>query len=405
MDTLFHHRAVAAVGESLAAAGYEGFALSPALGRNIWFNLDWLYDYLRRLDHREIPLRWEGRPLPVYDCLRVTSEGWSRPVERIDRHGLVVIRGEVAVAGFDRMSAHCGNYDYIIVGERRAGALQEFLDGYCGYARERTRENRAILVSGGDPEERPNNLRWEDLVLPPELCDEIRSQVDGFFSSREHFRRWNLPYRRGFLLVGPPGNGKTSVLRVIASRRKEPFIVFRPHSESDVAELEDALNLARFNAPSILVFEDVDSVFKSHIPLSAFLNSLDGLSSVEGVLVLATTNHPEELDEAITNRPSRFDRVWTFPNPEPRERREYLLRFFAETFDEELVRWTDGLSFAHLKEVWVSACIEAMQSGQEHPTTEAAKRAIERVQGHRVTAERGFETKTRPVGFRRAGSG
>lgn len=405
MDTLFPHGAVAAIRGSLDAAGFPGFTISPALGFRKWFDLDWLHDFARTLEHRELPIRWQDRELPPYDCLEVTRKGWVRPIGRIDRHGIVVVRGEVVVACFHLMNADTYTDDLILVGERRAGALQEFMDQYCAYALDRTRKDPVVWVVGGEAEERPRGLGWDDLVLPSCLRDEVRAQVEGFFRHREAYRRLGISHRRGFLLAGPPGNGKTSILRVVASRLAEPFILFRGKERDDRSHLDEAFDFASGCAPSILVFEDVDTIFKDEGILSHFLNRLDGLSTLDGVMVLATTNHPEELDAALTDRPSRFDRVWVLPNPEAPERREYLRRTFGDAFDEALVRQTDGFSFAHLKEVWVSACLDAIEAGREAPTTSAAHRAIERVQGHRHSVEQGFETKTRPVGFRRAGSG
>jgi len=159
--------------------------------------------------------------------------------------------------------------------------------------------------------------------------------------------------------------------------------------------LDLAFERAISYAPCVLCFEDLDSLF-NNVPLSHFLNKLDGLAPLEGVLVLATTNHPGELDEALTNRPSRFDRVFEIGNPGPAERRAYLGRQMGGAFDERVVEWTDGLSFAQVKEVWVTACLEAIHGGLAAPTLESAHRAARRLTGHRDAVRREFSG---PVGF------
>ena len=80
---------------------------------------------------------------------------------------------------------------------------------------------------------------------------------------------------------------------------------------------------ARELAPCLLVLEDLDSLITPN-NRSYFLNELDGFAGNEGVLTLATTNHPERLDPAILDRPSRFDRKYPFPLPEREERLAYI---------------------------------------------------------------------------------
>jgi SpoVK/Ycf46/Vps4 family AAA+-type ATPase len=117
--------------------------------------------------------------------------------------------------------------------------------------------------------------------------------------------------------------------------------------------------------------------------------------------VLATTNHPDKLDEALTERPSRFDRVFTFGNPREPERRAYLSKAFGPAFHERLVVGTDGFSVAQLKEVRVSACLESVEQGLPSPTLEAALRAIARLRGQKESLDAGWE-EIRPIGFSRA---
>ena len=116
------------------------------------------------------------------------------------------------------------------------------------------------------------------------------------------------------------------------------------------------------------MLEDLDSLIdKSN--RAFFLNELDGFAANTGVVVLATTNHPEKLDPAILDRPSRFDRKYYFDLPAPPERSAYIASWnqslepklrLSEPVVPKLVEATDGFSFAYLKELFLSSMMQWM---------------------------------------------
>jgi len=107
---------------------------------------------------------------------------------------------------------------------------------------------------------------------------------------------------------------------------------------------------------------------------SFLLNELDGFQTNTGVVVLATTNHPEKLDSAILDRPSRFDRKYYFNLPAEAERLTYIGRW-SEQLESELrlssagafavVRETQGFSFAYLKELCMASMVQWMSCGRD----------------------------------------
>ncbi|HEX6479808.1 MAG TPA: ATP-binding protein, partial [Ktedonobacteraceae bacterium] len=131
---------------------------------------------------------------------------------------------------------------------------------------------------------------------------------------------------------------------------------------------------ARKSAPCILVLEDLDSLVTSQ-NRSFFLNELDGFAANIGIVMLATTNHPERLDPAILDRPSRFDRKYPFDLPALEERQAYIrmwnsslqaaLRLSSDA-EVQLTEQTEGFSFAYLKELFLSSMMRWInRPGQE----------------------------------------
>ena len=123
---------------------------------------------------------------------------------------------------------------------------------------------------------------------------------------------------------------------------------------------------ARKTAPCVLVLEDLDSLVTAH-NRSFFLNELDGFAANIGIVALATTNHPERLDPAILDRPSRFDRKYPFILPALAERKAYItmwngtlkprLRLTDEGV-ETISAQTEDFSFAYLKELFLSSMMK-----------------------------------------------
>jgi ATPase family protein associated with various cellular activities (AAA) len=213
---------------------------------------------------------------------------------------------------------------------------------------------------------------FDDLVLPLALGEELQNDLPRFFAARETYERYGVPWKRGVLLIGPPGNGKTHAVKAMVNRLNVACLYVKSLEACDGenACIRKVFSRARHNQPCLVVLEDIDSLITNK-NRSFFLNELDGFASNTGVVVIATTNHPERLDPSILDRPSRFDRKFYFELPATDERLRYARRWNDALQLEmcidvqvmaEVVKLTDGFSFAYLKELFVSAMMEWINS-------------------------------------------
>lgn len=256
-----------------------------------------------------------------------------------------------------------------LVATTSRAALADLCRVVSAYLRARRVGGREITVVNGRNIPRPSDA-WESLVLPDGMAEEIRRNAEAFFRAEPRYRELGLPYRRGFLLVGPPGNGKTQTIRVLAAQCAQAAVITL-HLRADLEETElmTAFDMSRSSAPSILVLEDLDKLQRhGKVSLSNLLNLLDGLDAHQGVLVVASSNEPGKLDAALLNRPSRFDRVWDYPLPDGARRLRLLNqrggRYFPEADLAEVARRTEGFSMAFVQEVVVNALLEAVLAGR-----------------------------------------
>lgn len=212
----------------------------------------------------------------------------------------------------------------------------------------------------------------DGLVLPDSVLEALEMDVAGFFGAREIYGRQGVAWKRGVLLLGPPGNGKTHAIKAMINRLGKPCLYVRSFKSARGTihgNIEHVFHRARQAAPCMLVMEDLDTLVDK-ANLSFFLNEMDGFASNEGILTMATTNHPKTLDPAILERPSRFDRKITFSLPGLEERRRFLAmandrrEVDLRVSDEDLMEIsekTGGFSFAYLKELSLSAMMAWMR--------------------------------------------
>lgn len=210
---------------------------------------------------------------------------------------------------------------------------------------------------------------FDTLVLPEAQLLEIRGDVSRFFGSRETYERYGIVWKRGVLLSGAPGNGKTHTVKALINESNVACLYvrsFRSCPSCTESNMHEVFERARRAAPCIVVLEDLDALVDKQ-SRSFFLNELDGFAPNHGVLVLATSNYPEKIDPALIDRPGRFDRRYEIGPPAAAERRVAIERWNGLLLPEgrasadgveKAVTATEGFSFAYLKELLVSSTTE-----------------------------------------------
>jgi hypothetical protein len=238
-----------------------------------------------------------------------------------------------------------------------------------------TRPDGKPRLKMGHDEQILSRCDWDQLVLDPTIVSLLRDDFESFFQREDWYRRMRLPYRRGYLLHGAPGNGKSTAVRaMLTSRGLTAHSLRFFDSRTDDNALERLFARAAKDAPSVVLLEDIDRCFpragssKTNVSLQALLNCLDGVASQEGIITLATANEPTALDPAILRRPGRFDRVICFANPTPELRHQYFRVMhpaFAEANLDQVVEESAGFSFAQLRECFIMAAQQNFGSDRE----------------------------------------
>lgn len=219
-----------------------------------------------------------------------------------------------------------------------------------------------------DNDDRGLYLRYINVIsdtiieLPEKSHIRVLEGIRKFWSSKDKYKQYGLIYKRGVLLWGPPGGGKTVTTQLLMKEiiaEHKGIVLFCEFPPLCVAALQ-SLRAIEPKRPLICLLEDVDEIINHHGE-HTLLALLDGEHQVDNVVYVATTNYPERLGARIVNRPSRFDERIKIGMPSPESRMSYLAHV-TKGHDLPLTQWVDdtnGLSIAHLRELVVAVmCLE-----------------------------------------------
>lgn len=218
---------------------------------------------------------------------------------------------------------------------------------------------RAVELPHTGPALMRQRIETDNLLeLPDDATASLIAEFNQFWQIADKFRQRGFLHKRGFLLWGPPGGGKTSSLMLMAKRLvkdQEGVVIILDHPQLAAACLQMARKIEP-SRPMIAIMEDLDALV-SKFGENEYLALLDGEAQVDNIVYLSTTNYPEYLDPRFVDRPSRFDTIRYVGMPSAAARRLYLTNKEESLAGDDLEEWvtaSEGFSVAHLKEMIIA---------------------------------------------------
>jgi transitional endoplasmic reticulum ATPase len=216
-------------------------------------------------------------------------------------------------------------------------------------------------------------VHWDDIGGLEEVKQELKEAVEWPLKNPEIFKRIGIKPPKGILLYGPPGCGKTLLARAVATESEANFITIKgPEVFSKwVGESEKAIRevfrKARMAAPAVIFFDEIDSLAPrrglgfadsgvTERVISQLLTEMDGIVTLEDIVVIAATNRPDIVDPAVL-RPGRFDRLIYVPEPDEKTRHQ-IFRIYTKNMP--LAKDVDLTNLAALTKYYSGADIEAL---------------------------------------------
>lgn len=257
-------------------------------------------------------------------------------------------------------------------------------------------------------------IQRENLILPEDLLRRIERQAMGLSKHAEKLKAAGRHLKRGILMHGKPGTGKTlSAMYLAAQMTGRTVMVLTGNA---MGSIETACALARLLEPATVVLEDVDLIgterheqtVGANALLFELLNQMDGLGEDADILFILTTNRPDHLEPALAARPGRIDLAIEVPLPDEECRRRLVALYGRglklELADPEVwVRRTKGVSAAFIRELLRKAAVLAAEDNGTGPELVVTDRHLEEATAELLVAG-GALTKTL-LGVDRNGDG
>jgi cell division protease FtsH len=309
-------------------------------------------------------------PEPVYIAVNTSYEEYEDAL----RNGLLFVeKGEnrFAIA----VDVNLRSYNIVVVtglaGNEKG--IDEFANGIRSFAREQNfYRGKKLELRSHIRFLKPPARTWDSIVLDTAVKDEIWTNTIGFLTNREHIANYGIPAKRGVLLTGEPGTGKTVICKALmAESSKVTYIIASAYSLETPEYITELYELAQDLSPCIVFIEDIDFIAQSRMEsgyfgnsvLFSLLSALDGVEEHEEIVTVATTNWPEVIDKAIGERPARFDCVIKLSLPSLEQRGELVSLLcnripIDETTQAYIARKAEHCTPAQLQEVIYRLIIE-----------------------------------------------
>jgi cell division protease FtsH len=219
---------------------------------------------------------------------------------------------------------------------------------------------------------------WDSVILDPAMKKEIRLNTIGFLQNCARLEKYGIPPKRGIILAGEPGTGKTIVCKALMSEAdKITCIAATAYGMLSDRYIPDLFSIAQDLSPSLVFIEDMDFIgqerqdfYRGNTPLISLLAEMDGIGERTAIVTVATTNNLGMLDKALSERPSRFDRVFRITRPNYEQRAELVKHIsekipLSDNVREYVVKETNGFTPAQIQEVLHGMVISHSAMGED----------------------------------------
>lgn len=213
----------------------------------------------------------------------------------------------------------------------------------------------------------PAKLEHDGLIpLPGSVAAIILAEIDRFFELKDKFIERSLTHKRGVLMHGQPGTGKTATIFQLAQLvvdKVDGIVLVGLRTPGYVSHTLKMIRSAEPDRPILVLLEDIDSLLDDGEE-AEWLAILDGEEQINGVVYVATTNYVKKLPDRVKCRPSRFDLVIEVKMPSADDRRAYLAAkepLITVARREKWVELTEGMSFAHIKEFIILTAVFGLE--------------------------------------------
>jgi hypothetical protein len=215
------------------------------------------------------------------------------------------------------------------------------------------------------------NIKIDNVFeVPDPVVMDLRNDIYKYWNSVDKYRSYGIVPKRGYLLHGAPGNGKTTIINMVISDVVKNYdgIAINVSSIDEFIPMVTGVRNIEGDRPILAIIEDMDG-FLQHNNVKEFLNLLDGNRQIDNVVYLATTNYIDVIPPRIKNRPSRFDIVLEIPSPNEQVREYYFKNKLKpediEKFNiDKWVKDSEGFTFSHLKEMLIAIAVMDQDYGQ-----------------------------------------
>lgn len=198
----------------------------------------------------------------------------------------------------------------------------------------------------------------DSYVSLPHSVEKLPDDMNIFFSKRQGYQQLGLRHKRGALVYGAPGNGKTFRIMKCASEFVSNFdcLVFTLSNSIRTLDFLQYLAPVTSGRNSIVIMEEITERVINDV--QSTLRFLDGDTSWDNTYIIATTNYPEKLPANFIDRPGRFDILLEVNHPDTDSRKKYIEHFMGIVPDD-IIKSTEGYSIAYLREMIIRSKLDA----------------------------------------------